>query len=438
MNRLALVLVLLAAALPARAQSQPSAGPGENPPAQHPPNPPELPHAPPVEEKEDTPTIFKLIIHPLRRGMLVRLPVIDTDPNRGTTGGVMPIWVLQEENSDRIRYIHAPSLTFNPTFRWIPTYRFYFYPDDDSALQARISASQQEERELMGMYQDGNLLGRDIDVDTKAQFNVDGARRFFGFGPDSPRTSEANYAEDYVLLRAGGAIPVREDSHWKLHAGDAMTAFKIKNGRTPNLTAFRDRFPGLGPVHRQQTNELTWGLLYDARDHGVTTSKGAYLNMSMGAAIRGLASAHDFTRYGFDGRVFHPWKPGQVTAAALQYDQVMGNAPFWMMSSLGGKESLRAYGEGRYVDRGAMTFNVEQRMTLMSVPLAGVTTDFELAPFAGVGTVFDTPGKASKRYARPVFGAAIRAVARPQVVGTMDFGYGQEGLKIFIDINYAF
>lgn len=29
-------------------------------------------------------------------------------------------------------------------------------------------------------------------------------------------------------------------------------------------------------------------------------------------------------------------------------------------------------------------------------------------------------------------------VGRPQVAGSADFGYGQEGLKVFLDINYTF
>jgi len=105
---------------------------------------------------------------------------------------------------------------------------------------------------------------------------------------------------------------------------------------------------------------------------------------------------------------------------------------------LGGKYSSRAYGDGRFVDRGATSFNIEQRFTLLEEKMAGVTTEFQLAPFAGVGTVFDAPGSAQFAYLRPVAGAAVRAVAKPQVVGSVDVGYGQEGVAVFMDINYSF
>jgi hypothetical protein len=37
-----------------------------------------------------------------------------------------------------------------------------------------------------------------------------------------------------------------------------------------------------------------------------------------------------------------------------------------------------------------------------------------------------------------VFGTSLRAVAKPQVVGSLDFGVGREGLAVFMDINYSF
>jgi hypothetical protein len=391
-----------------------------------------------AKPKSETPTILKLIIGPLKRGMVVRLPVIDTDPNRGTTYGVMPIWVLQEKNSDRIEYIHAPSLTYNKTFLWIPTYRFYYYPTNKSWLLLRGSASQQKERELMGHYNNNDFLGRNIDFETKLQFNVDGAKRFYGFGPDSPKRAETNYFEDYIQVFGRGAIPVVEGSHWKGHLGMNVLAFKLHPGRTPNLTPIDVEHPGVRPLHRQQSNEMTAGILYDSRDHAITTERGEYFSLYAGKAVRDFLSAYDYSRYGGDGRIFHPWKKGHVTAAQVAYEQLNNTAPFWLMPSLGGKYSLRAYGEGRYVARGVAVVNVEHRITFWEAKLAGVTTSFEVAPFTGVGSAFHSPRDAQSKHLRPVVGGAIRAVARPQVVGSIDVGYGQEGAKIFVDINYSF
>ena len=138
--------------------------------------------------------------------------------------------------------------------------------------------------------------------------------------------------------------------------------------------------------------------------------------------------------------MFHPWRGRRrsVTAAQVRYEQLLGDAPFWLQPRLGGKYTHRAYGDGRYIDRGMVSTTLEQRLTLAQVKTAGVTTELEVAPFVGVGTVFSSPKRAARRYARPVFGGSVRAVARPQVVGSLDFGVGQEGVAIFMDINYSF
>jgi hypothetical protein len=155
--------------------------------------------------------------------------------------------------------------------------------------------------------------------------------------------------------------------------------------------------------------------------------------------MKGFLSVHDFQRYGVDARLLKPYGDGKrMVALQAKFDQTMGNAPFWFQSGLGGKQSLRAYGEGRFIDRGVLVFNFEHRINMYSVQLAGVETIFEMAPFAGVGTVFHGPERMAAKYFRPVYGMGFRAVAKPQVVGCVDLGYGQEGMAAFVDINYAF
>lgn len=433
MRRLSLAAVLLAA-LPAALLAGSPTTPERAPEQAIPPGVAKAAQAP----KDETPFPLRLIIRPLKRGMLVRLPIIDTDPNRGVTMGAMPIWVIQEKDKDRIEQIHAPSITYNQIFGPIPTYRYYYYPTDDSSLILRGSLSTQEEREALGQFEDSNFLDKGIDLYLKVQYNADGAKRFYGLGPDSPKLGEANYVEHTLQYKASGGVPLRPGSRWSLHLHDHLMGLKTTNGRTPNLPSFDLAFPGVAPRRFQQTHELGTRLTFDSRDHGVTTGQGSYLNMGWSFSSSEFASQQDYARWLFDGRTYHPWKEGLVTAAQLRYEQLVNDAPFWLKPSMGGKYSLRAYGDGRYYDRGAMTFNLEQRFTVAKIKMAGVTTEFEAAPFVGAGTVFDHPGRLARRYIRPVVGFAGRAVAKPQVVGSIDIGVGREGAAVFIDINYSF
>ena len=378
------------------------------------------------------------MIRPRKRGLMIRLPIMDTDPNRGITFGIMPIWVIQGKNDDRIEQIHAPSLTLNKNFKLVPTYRFYYYPKTDSTLILRASYSKFE-REAIGQYEDASFLGREIDVFIRTQYNVDAGQRFYGLGPTSPKTAEANYREEYLTYRIGGGIPLVPGSRWRAHLYNHLQSGKLSNGPLTGLRDFAGTYPGEAPTRFQQTDETRLVLDYDSRDHGVTTTKGALLQIFGETSVRGLASSYDYNRYGLDARYFHPWAgTKQVSAFNFRYEQLLNDAPFWLKPRLGGKYSLRSYGDGRYVDRGMAAANAEQRFTLFSEKMAGVTTEFELAPFAGVGEVFDNPGLAQSKHLRTVFGAGVRAVARPQVVGSIDFGVGREGLAVFMDINYSF
>lgn len=428
---------------PSKTRRRPPARPGGKP--QAPPKEDIKPPQPdfPTETaqaggKDDTPFVIRLMIKPVRRGMLIRLPVMDTDPNRGITGGVMPIWVIQEVGGERIQHIHAPSVTYNGNFGVTPTYRYYFYPAADSTVMARASYGRYE-REAMIQYDDNSLLASTFDFYARLQYNVDASRRFFGVGPETQKSAESSYKDDFLLSRVAIGHPLWVGAPVRARFWSKLLGQRIRNGPLKGIPGIEQAFPAYVPAKRQQSHEIGLALEYDSRDHDVTTTRGFYANTYVGKTPRAIGSSYDFSRFEIDLRGYHPWENKRmVTALQGRYEQLTGTAPFWLLPSVGGKYSLRAYGEGRYMDRGAAVVNFEQRFKVFEKKMAGVTTEFEVAPFAGCGTVFDSPGGAQARNVRPVFGGAVRAVARPQVVGSVDVGVGREGVAVFMDINYSF
>ncbi len=404
------------------------------------PPPVEIPQniAPPPE----LPGYLGWMIHPLKKGgMFLNLPVIDTDPNRGVTVGFMPIWVIPAKDSDSIQQIHAPSFTYNADFGFVPTYRYYLYPTKDSSLEARASYSTVGEREFYAFYQDYNvpLFGRQASYSVRLQDNVDGSERFYGIGPDTPEGAQSDYEEHVDQADLMFGLPLTPESHWTVRWANHFASEHFTSGLLNNLTSTDAEFPGIFAAHRQAIMENRLMLDYDTRDSQVTTTEGQYLSLYASDSNRQVASQFDYGRYGFDAREFYKWSDKQVTAAQALYEQVLGNTPpFWLLPSLGGKYSLRAYGDGRFRDRGMSSVNVEQRFTVADVKMSGVATQFETGPFVGMGSVFDSPGDMTWRYERPVFGFDVRAVARPQVVGSIDVGFGQEGAAVFMDINYSY
>lgn len=427
-----------------------SANPGRDP-GQHVPNPapeypvpgiPPQPTAPRQIKKDEEPPAWplRLILVPMRRGMFIRLPVVDTDPNRGITYGLMPIWVVKERDSDRIEHIHAPSLTYNKIFKLNPTYRYYFYPTKDSTLSIRGAFSSLTDREALGLFEDYDFLGRGYIFGLKVQYNIDGSGRFFGLGPLTQKTSEANYLRDTLQYYAAFGMPLNGGSDWNIIASHHLAAEKISDGPINAVPDINAAFPGAAPFHRHQDSELRLTAGYDSRDSPITTTRGTLLELYGETSQRPLASEYSFQRYGWDFRRFHKHREDGkfVLAGRFRYEQITGGAPFWLMPQLGGKYIHRAYGDGRYIDSGVITTSVEERISVFKAAVSGVVTEYEVAPFGGIGTVFPEPSRMARRAFRPVYGVAFRAVARPQVVGSIDFGIGQEGLTVFMDINYSF
>ncbi len=409
-----------------------------NQPYTPPPTPEEIPQE--GAAQGHVPLIARWLLHPISNGMFVNVPVVGTDPNRGPTAGIMPIWVIRNKNSDTIKEIFAPSFTHNSYYGYNGTMRYYYYPYPEAELLVDGVLSTTIEREVQGIYQDTNFLNKKINLYARVRWGSDGDLRFYGFGPDSPQSAQANYAKTETDFNFLIGPPVIPKSDWKVQFYEDFSSTFLNDFKLPGLQDMTTEFPGMLHRYAKQDNETGLSLLYNSRDNPITTGRGAYLNLQADVSSRHFASSYNYQRYIVDGRVFHPLKshPDQTLAVQAQFQQVMGAAPIWNMPYLGGKYSLRAYGNWRYIDNGMFSFNVEDRYTFKRMKMAGVTSSFELAPFAGLGTVFPTLASTQVKYLRPVVGAAVRAVVKPEVVGSIDVGIGQEGPAVFTDINYSF
>src|ERR671924_567297 len=72
---------------------------------------------------------------------LVPLPVWATLPNEGSTYGVMPVFILVCDETQRTDSIVAPSVTYNDVIHYTGTLRWFHYPSDEKSLTVILSAS---------------------------------------------------------------------------------------------------------------------------------------------------------------------------------------------------------------------------------------------------------------------------------------------------------
>ncbi len=113
--------------------------------------------------------------------------------------------------------------------------------------------------------------------------------------------------------------------------------------------------------------------------------------------------------------------------------------PFYRWPSLGGHNSYRGAGDGRWVDRNLLALTLEQRIEMFRLHHFGVVSHWEVAPFLDVGKVFPTIGKFNFKDFHPAGGVAFRALVRPQVVGHVEVGFGSGGNNaVFMGLDYPF
>src|SRR5207247_515778 len=112
--------------------------------------------------------------------------------------------------------------------------------------------------------------------------------------------------------------------------------------------------------------------------------------------------------------------------------------PFFERSSLGGQNTLRAFGVGRFVDNHSLVFNFEERIQLFHLRIFGTIAEVETAPFLDIGKVTNSfRYRAFSQYeANP--GIGFRAISRPNVVGRVDFASGNEVQTVFAGLDFPF
>jgi hypothetical protein len=370
--------------------------------------------------------------------IFVWLPAISTDPNAGPTYGILPVLVLSDPQTHHIRHLLAPSYTYNSLFGQTGTMRYYWYPNDSSQYVAIGSVSQHTNREAKVRYESTSLMEGILYVRGEAYYDVDGSRRFFGIGPESREGNQSGYTSRDTVARATAGINFFR--YWRATFGARFRHMETEQNIIPDIPDMAVQFPTTPGLGNQNTVTGEFRLLWDSRDLPITPSRGSSGEFTVEKTNQPTGSDSDYLRYGLDGKRFFLWNnPNHVTVIHALYDKVNGeNIPFYEMPSLGGRDTLRGYGDGRFIDRGRLVFNVEHRITFVSMEMMGIKTNFEVAPFFDLGSVFPDIQDIKSKDFRPVYGGAFRAAVKPNVVGDVEVGVGKEGPAVFVDINYPY
>jgi hypothetical protein len=375
----------------------------------------------------------------------IPVPEIATDPNGGTTLGIIPTWVQTDENHD-VRRIIAPDLIYNQDFGVGVHGRVFAYSSADEQWSMVAGIKERVEREFDFEYQTGRTREGLWSINTSLIYDRDGTPRFYGIGNDTPVSQQTNYINDQESGQV--QIGLNLTHTWQLQYTVHWQVVDVLPGALNGVPSIQTLFPtiyGLG-TNKELLNRLA--VVYDSRnDVTIPTSGMKWVVYGGESAKEGIFNDSSFCVYGLDGRGFWPLSHDTELVAhmALRYLPGSGQVPFWALSSVGGGQSdigaeqpLRGFGAGRFYDRDSFSTSVEVRQKVFSIDAVTTNLDIEVAPFVDLGRVFARTSSSPVDQLHQVYGVGFRGIARPFVVGYVDIGHGSEGAAVFTGLNYPF
>ncbi|HWW20320.1 MAG TPA: BamA/TamA family outer membrane protein, partial [Steroidobacteraceae bacterium] len=373
------------------------------------------------------------------------VPEVATDPDSGTTVGLLAVKLNTDDNGD-IRRIVAPDFLYNPYFGYGGHARIYDYPSSDVQWSAIAGAKERVERGVDLEYQSGILRDRTWSFTYSLVYDRDGTPRFFGVGNSSPAIAETDYTEQQEYAEA--QIGYNLTHSWQLVYTALARSVDVLPGTLAGIDSLTTRFGRILGVGTNNEILNRFSIVYDTRDSVTIPSVGMKWVIYTGlASRRGVFNDSLYSEAGVDGRVYVPITARTVLAMHmdLRYLPDTHRLPFWALSALGGSESdigqsqpLRGFGPGRFYDRDAFSASAEIRQQVASISAISTHVELELAPFVDLGRVFARPSIIPLSKLHTVGGLGIRGLARPFVVGYIDVGYGDEGVAVFTGIYYPF
>ncbi|MGD0072914.1 MAG: BamA/TamA family outer membrane protein [Candidatus Binataceae bacterium] len=376
---------------------------------------------------------------------LIPIPIVVTDPNAGTTIGVMPVFLFNDSNH-HISSILAPDINDNTNMGAGADFRYLSYPSADTQWYVIGGISENIARHVDLRYATGRTHQSWWSFEGRFFFERDPTERFFGLGNDSRPATETNYTTEQVYGDA--KLGLNLSSQLQIALEEKPRYVHIETGALSHTLPFiGTTFPTLKGVGGGSEWMHRLLISYDTRDSVDIPTSGSLARLFTGIVDRRLSSSVSYTQFGGELRHYIPISSSVILAGHfyLQYTPAGNETPFWAMGRLGGEESLladqqtlRGYGTGRFVDNNLSVGNLEVRIRVFEATIFDTHGILELAPFGEAGRVFHTPRADPFDELHPVGGLGVRAIADPFVVGYVDFGLGGEGASVFTGIDYPF
>lgn len=330
--------------------------------------------------------------------------------------------------------INYPTLAYSPETRWEFGVSSLYVYSANKDLSNRLS-----EIKAFTFYTQENQYGIWLDhavYSDKNKWFVYGRARYqsfplfyFGIGPESQQEYTALIDGQYTLLRERILREVKPSLYFGL---------ELDYQRLANVDYLETSAQYVPPETGESGSTnlgLGAGLLFDNIHNAMNPREGLYSEWAFLSYRDQIGSDFNFTTYISDSRIYRPVKKNTVLAAQLYGQFTRGDAPFNMLSLMGGESLMRGYYLGRYRDKNLLAGQIEYRI----LPF-GFSKKWGASVFLAAGQVYGDDYDFMWNQFLPTGGAGIRYLIFPDkdIYTRIDLSFTREGSGVYFFIGEAF
>lgn len=255
-------------------------------------------------------------------------------------------------------------------------------------------------------------------------------RLFYGKGNNSSKNSKLEYNYYQFLAEP---IFLKEILIRYLFAGAGLRFNTIYNVQYENSNTLN--IENIDGFNGSTSSGIEAAVLYDSRNNILNADDGWYIEATYGIYSQALGGTHNFELIRIDARHFLKVSisGNDVLGFQLLGRFSNGDVPFNELSLLGGKDIMRGYREGRYVDRNLIAGQMEYRKSFGNSRWGAVA-------FLGGGDVSSKVDRFNLKSIRPSYGIGIRfKLDKTENLNLrFDYGIGQGSNYFYFTIAEAF
>lgn len=262
---------------------------------------------------------------------------------------------------------------------------------------------------------------------------------YFGLGNSSPASDKSGYrlqntdALGFVTVRAASRLSV--SGRFGVIPRPRLSAPSGPRVLVPSTLALFSDASAPGILAQPSFLHGDVLLAADLRDHKGHPTGGGLYQVSAAVYSDRDGGTYSFRRYEADAAQFVPlgtkrWILALHARAAFSDTSSGQVVPFYLLPSLGGKNTLRGYFDYRFHDNHMEAFNAESRWALM--------THVDAAVFADAGEVAHRVADFDLHHEKTSVGAGLRVHNATATLIRLDVGHSVEGWRVFIKVSDPF